>query len=38
MASYKELVSQAEALMAQAEEVRKQELAGVIADIKAKIK
>ena len=38
MASYKELVSQADALMAQAEEVRKQELAGVIADIKAKMK
>ena len=38
MASYKELVSQAEALMAQAEEVRKQELASVMADIKAKMK
>lgn len=38
MTSYKELLSQAEALLAQAEEVRKQEKAGVIADIKAKMK
>lgn len=38
MSDYKELMAQAEALMAQAEEARKAELAGVIADIKAKIK
>lgn len=38
MASYAELISQAEALMQQAEQVRKQELANVIADIKAKMK
>lgn len=38
MATYTELVSQAQALMAQAEQVRKQELAQVIADIKAKMK
>lgn len=38
MSSYKELVAQAEALMAQAEEARKAELANVIADLKAKIK
>lgn len=38
MATYSELVSQAQALMAQAEQVRKQELAQVIADIKAKMK
>ncbi len=38
MATYSELVSQAQALMAQAEQVRKQELANVIADIKAKMK
>ena len=38
MSSYQELMAQAEALMAQAEEARKAELAGVIADIKAKIK
>jgi DNA-binding protein H-NS len=37
MATYTDLVSQANALMAQAEQVRKQELAGVIADIKAKM-
>lgn len=37
MATYSDLVSQANALMAQAEQVRKQELAGVIADIKAKM-
>jgi DNA-binding protein H-NS len=38
MATYSELISQAQALMAQAEQVRKQELANVIADIKAKMK
>lgn len=38
MATYAELVSQAQAIMAQAEEVRKQELVGVVADIKAKMK
>jgi len=38
MASYQELRSQAEALMVQAEQVRKEELASVIADIKAKMK
>ena len=38
MASYSELISQAQALMAQAEQVRKQEMANVIADIKAKMK
>ncbi|TDQ41951.1 H-NS family nucleoid-associated regulatory protein [Tepidicella xavieri] len=34
MATYSELMAQAQALMAQAEQVRKQELAQVIADIK----
>lgn len=38
MTSYSELVAQAQALMAQAEQVRKQELADVVADIKAKMK
>ena len=38
MASYSELMNQAQALMAQAEQVRKQELSAVIADIKAKMK
>ncbi len=38
MSNYKELMAQAEALMVQAEEARKAELAGVIAEIKAKIK
>jgi DNA-binding protein H-NS len=38
MATYSELVSQAQALMAQAEQVRKQELAQLIADIKAQMK
>ena len=38
MATYSELMAQAQALMAQAEQVRKQELANVIADIKAKMK
>ncbi len=37
MASYKELVAQAEALMKQAEAARKAEIAGVIADINAKM-
>lgn len=37
MASYKELVAQAEALMKQAEAARKTEIAGVIADINAKM-
>lgn len=37
MATYSELVSQAQALMAQAEQVRKQERNSVIADIKAKM-
>jgi DNA-binding protein H-NS len=38
MATYSELVSQAQALMAQAEQVRKTELANVIANIKAQMK
>lgn len=38
MASYQELRLQAEALMAQAEQVRKEEIASLIADIKAKMK
>lgn len=38
MPSYSELVNQAQALMAKAEEVRQQEIASVIADIKAKMK
>lgn len=38
MATYSELVNQAQALMAQAEQVRKQELADVITDIKVKMK
>jgi DNA-binding protein H-NS len=38
MTTYADLVSQAQALMAQAEQVRKQELANVMADIKAKMK
>lgn len=38
MASYEELRSQAEALMAQAEQVRKEEIASVIAGIKATMK
>jgi DNA-binding protein H-NS len=37
MVSYSELISQAQALMQQAEQVRKQELSNVIADIKAKM-
>ena len=38
MATYNELVSQAQALMQQAEQVRKQELANVIAGIKAQMR
>lgn len=38
MSSYSELMAQAQALMAQAEQARKNELASVIADIKAKMK
>lgn len=38
MASYQELRSQAEALMAQAEQVRKEEISAVIVGIKAKMK
>lgn len=38
MSTYAELVSQAQALMAKAEQVRKQELANTIAEIKAKMK
>jgi len=38
MANYAELMAQAQALMAQAEEARKSELSSTIADIKAKMK
>ncbi|OGB13716.1 MAG: histidine biosynthesis protein HisIE [Burkholderiales bacterium RIFCSPLOWO2_12_67_14] len=38
MASYSELMAQAQSLMAQAEQARKDELSTVIADIKAKMK
>ncbi|HEX5805597.1 MAG TPA: H-NS histone family protein [Macromonas sp.] len=38
MATYSELINQAQALMAQAEQVRKQELADVIAGIKTQMK
>lgn len=38
MSRYDELMQQAKALMAQAEQARRAELAGVIADIKAKMK
>lgn len=38
MPNYTELVAQAQALMAQAEQARKAELAEVISDIKAKMK
>ena len=38
MATYQELRSQAEALMAQAEQVRKEEISSVIAGIKTKMK
>lgn len=37
MASYAELKAQAEALLAQAEQMRKQERAGVIAELRAKM-
>lgn len=37
MPTYQELKAQAEALLQQAEELRKQELRGVIAEIKAKM-
>lgn len=37
MPTYRELKAQAEALLQQAEELRKQELRGVIAEIKAKM-
>lgn len=38
MATYSELMAQAQKLMAEAEQARKSELAAVIADIKAKMK
>jgi DNA-binding protein H-NS len=38
MANYSELMAQAQALMAQAEQARKSELASVVAEIKAKMK
>jgi DNA-binding protein H-NS len=38
MSNYAELMAQAQALMAQAEQVRKEELTSVIADIKSKMK
>jgi DNA-binding protein H-NS len=38
MATYSELMAQAQALMNQAEQARKNELAAAIADIKAKMK
>ena len=38
MATYSELMAQAQKLMAEAEQARKNELASVIADIKAKMK
>lgn len=38
MANYSELMAQAQALMAQAEQARKAELVSVVADIKAKMK
>ena len=38
MATYSELMAQAQSLMAQAEQARKDELASVIADIKARMK
>ena len=38
MATYSELMAQAQALMSQAEQARKNELAAAIADIKAKMK
>lgn len=38
MTTYSELKAQAEALLAQAEQVRKQELSAVVQEIKAKMK
>jgi DNA-binding protein H-NS len=38
MATYSELMAQAQSLMAQAEQARKDELSAAIADIKAKMK
>lgn len=38
MATYSELMEQAQSLMAQAEQARKDELSGAIADIKSKMK
>lgn len=38
MATYSELMAEAQKLMAQAEQARKDELSSVIADIKAKMK
>lgn len=38
MANYADLMAQAQALMAQAEQARKEELSNVVADIKAKMK
>lgn len=38
MATYSELMAQAQALMAQAEQALKEELASVIADIKEKMR
>ncbi len=38
MATYSELMAQAKALMAQAEQARKEELASVISDIKEKMR
>ena len=38
MATYSELMAQAQSLMAQAEQARKDELAAVLADIKGKMK
>ena len=38
MATYTELMAQAQALMTQAEQARKNELSSAIADIKAKMK
>ncbi len=38
MATYSELMAQAQSLMVQAEQARKNEIASVIADIKAKMK
>lgn len=38
MATYSELMAQAQSLMAQAEQARKDELSAVVADIKAKMK